>query len=268
MQASEITEKVRERYDAAAKGTTSCCGGGSCSTSATQVALKIGYTKDELKVAEEANLGLGCGAPIAQLDLKAGETVVDLGSGPGFDAFLAARAVGDTGRVIGIDMTPSMLERARAAAEKLGLTQVEFREGRLESLPLGDAIADAVTSNCVINLVPDKPAVFRQVARVLKPGGRLAISDIVLDRPLPKEIEQDVYAWVGCVAGASLREVYFGQLREAGLGNVEILKDIDYLAELADAAPDEVSTLLARTGLGLDDLLGTVRSVTYRAVRA
>jgi arsenite methyltransferase len=267
VKASEIVEQVRARYDQAAKGQSSCCGGGACSDAATGVALKIGYTKEELQLAEDANLGLGCGAPIAQLRLQPGETVVDLGSGPGFDAFVAARAVGATGHVLGVDMTPSLLERARATAAKLGLAQVEFHGGRLESLPLADGVADAVTSNCVINLVPDKPAVFREIARVLRPGGRLAVSDIVLDRPLPESIAQDVYAWVGCVAGASLRDVYFEQLAAAGLGHVEIVKDIDYLAEIADAAPDEVQPLLARTGLKLEDVLGTVRSITYRATK-
>jgi len=260
-----IVGHVRERYARIARESSSCCGS-SCSPSAeVPVALEIGYRKDELEAAGDANLGLGCGAPVAQLGLEPGETVLDLGSGPGLDAFLAARSVGAAGRVIGVDMTPEMLERARAGAAKLGLAQVEFREGRLEALPVADASVDAVTSNCVINLVPDKGQVFREVARVLKPGGRLVISDILLNGSLPEAVRQDVYAYVGCVSGAEQRELYFDRLRAAGLGEIEILKDVDYLAGLRAVAPEEAEALLARAGVRWEELAGRVRSVTFRA---
>ena len=259
-------EQVRKRYAAIAAEGGSCCGTTSCCT--TDISRQIGYGENELgAVPAEADLGLGCGAPVGRLDLKAGETVLDLGSGPGLDALLAARAVGPTGRVIGVDMTDEMLERARATAAKAGATQVEFRKGRLEALPVEAASVDAVTSNCVINLVPDKAEVFREMARVLRPGGRAVVSDIVLDRPLPQAVARDVLAWCGCVAGAAERSEYFRLVEEAGLGKAAVLKDQDYVAALIETAPEEADRLLTRWGVAREDLLGVVRSVTWRAVR-
>lgn len=252
-----IVESVKERYGAIAEGKVSgtCCGG----AGSEMVAIGVGYdTADLAALPEEANLGLGCGAPIAHLSLKPGETVVDLGSGAGIDAFLAARAVGPEGKVIGVDMTPSMLAKARANAARAGFTQVEFREGRLEALPVGDKSVDAVTSNCVVNLVPDKAAVFHEIARILKPGGRFAISDIVLTAPLPEAIANDVYAYVGCISGASLRDEYLAMLREAGFDRIAIVKDIDYLAAAGDTLDN---------GLSLADIAGKIRSVTVTAVK-
>ncbi len=241
---------------------SSCCG------SAESVSVQLGYKAEELEALPEgADLGLGCGAPLEHLALQPGETVLDLGSGPGLDALLAARRVGPQGRVIGVDMTPAMLERARRNAERGGYANVEFREGRLEALPVEDASVDAVTSNCVINLVPDKAAVFREVARVLKPGGRLVIADIVLDGALPPAVEKDLYAYVGCIAGAAPRETYFGQLRSAGLGEPTLLRDVDQLAAMASAAPEEAKALLERTGVSPEALQGKVRSVTFRATK-
>lgn len=265
-----VVSNVRGKYAAIALEGGSCCGLSGCgSPSEEAVTLDIGYSKKQLKaVPEGANLGLGCGAPIEHLALKAGETVVDLGSGAGIDVFLAADAVGPTGKVIGVDMTPEMLARARRNAVKAGVTNAEFREGRLEELPVDDETADAVTSNCVINLVPDKAVVFKEIARILKPGGRLVISDIVLDKKLPPEIEQDVYAYVGCISGAAMRDAYFGMLKAAGLGEIEILKDIDYGAMVIDHARPEAERLAAKAGVGLESLRGTVRSLTYRARRA
>jgi arsenite methyltransferase len=260
-------EQVRKRYAAIAAEGGSCCGTTSCCT--TDISKQIGYGERELAgVPAEADLGLGCGAPVARLDLKAGETVLDLGSGPGLDALLAAQAVGPTGRVIGVDMTDEMLERARATAAKAGAAQAEFRKGRLEALPVADASVDALTSNCVINLVPDKAQVFREMARVLRPGGRAVVSDIILDRPLPQAVAGDVLAWCGCVAGAAPRKDYFGLVAEAGLGEVSVLKDQDYVAALIETAPEEADRLLARWGVAREELLGVVRSVTWRAVRA
>jgi arsenite methyltransferase len=266
-----IVEQVRARYGRIATGEVSGCGCGCAAAEAIEarVAEGVGYAGAELaELPAEANLGLGCGAPIAVLAPQPGETVLDLGSGAGIDAFLAAPRVGPGGRVIGVDMTPEMIARARTAAARHGYANVEFREGRLEALPVADAVVDAVTSNCVINLVPDKPRVFREIARVLKPGGRLVISDIVLDRPLPEAIARDVYAYVGCVAGAIAREEYFAALVAAGLDEIEILRDVDYLAAVGDALPEEITVLLARAGVTLDEVRGAVRSVTYRARRA
>jgi ubiquinone/menaquinone biosynthesis C-methylase UbiE len=193
--------------------------------------------------------------------------VVDLGSGPGLDAFLAAKQVGPTGRVIGVDMTPEMLARARASGANAGLANVEFREGRLERLPVESGSVDAITSNCVINLVPDKAAVFVEIARVLKPGGRVVVADIVLDRPLPEAVAKDVLAWCGCVAGASDRREYLAMVEAAGLSGVELLKDEDYLDSFARLAPGEVDAMLAGWGVTLKDLERTVHSITWRAVK-
>ncbi len=199
--------------------------------------------------------GLGCGAPIDSLELRPGETVLDLGSGGGLDATRAAKQVGSTGSVIGVDMTPEMLQRARDNASRAGLDHVEFREGRLEQLPVADASVDAVTSNCVVNLVPDKKKVFGEIARVLKPGGRLVISDIVLDGPLPDAITRSVLAHVGCVAGALPKEEYFSHVRQAGFEHVDIIDEVDASRLAAEFMPEELSR----------DLSGKVLSVTFRA---
>jgi SAM-dependent methyltransferase len=266
-----LVAAVRDRYGKIAEGKAgSCCGVAPtpCGTAeVTGLAETLGYSVPEIEGLSDANLGLGCGAPVDHLKLQAGERVLDLGSGAGIDAFLAARRVGPEGRVIGVDMTPEMLQRARANAARLGFPQVEFREGRLERLPVEDASVDAVTSNCVINLVPDKAAVFREIGRVLKPGGRVVVSDVLLDGPLPAAIESDVYAYVGCISGAMRRESYFAALEAAGLRDVEVLKDVDYLQALLEAAPEEGRALLARNGVAAEEVLGKVRSVTFRACK-
>ena len=265
-EAEDRVQAVRERYGRIADGAPSGCGGPSCCGSEPAVSLGVGYQDSDLaSVPAEANLGLGCGAPLGFLALKPGETVLDLGSGPGLDVFLAARQVGPDGRAIGVDMTPAMLERARLSAAKLGLPQVEFRQGRLEALPVENATIDAVTSNCVINLVPDKRSVFAEIARVLRPGGRLVISDIVLKGRLPEAVEKDLLAYVGCVSGAMLQEEYFALVGAGGLERVEVLRDVDYLAGLIASAPEEVRALEARTGVRREEVLGRVRSVTFRA---
>jgi SAM-dependent methyltransferase len=264
-----IVEEVKARYGRIAEGRgEGCCGPAPC-CGTSEVAVGIGYSPADLEaVPEGANLGLGCGAPLAFLDLKPGETVLDLGSGAGVDVFLAARRVGPSGRAIGVDMTPAMLERARGNARKAGLDNVEFREGRLEALPVETATVDAVTSNCVINLVPDKARVFAEVARVLRPGGRLVVSDIVLDGRLPEALEKDVLAYVGCVAGAMERAPYLAALRAAGFEGVEVLRDVDYVDAMLQAVPEEAQALFARTGTREEDVRGKVRSLTYRATRA
>ena len=270
-QGEKMVAAVRERYGRIAEGKLDgCCGpsAGPCSGApVTDLSESLGYSRAEIQDLADANLGLGCGAPVDHLKLQAGEHVLDLGSGAGIDVFLAAQRVGAEGRVIGVDMTPEMLQKARANAARLGFGQVEFREGRLERLPVDADSVDAVTSNCVINLVPDKSAVFREIARVLKPGGRMVISDIILDGPLPDSIAKDVYAYVGCISGAMQRGDYFDALEAAGLRDVELLKDVDYLGAMMQAAPEETGALLARHGVAAEDVLGKVRSVTFRACK-
>jgi arsenite methyltransferase len=215
---SGIVEIVKERYGAIARGEQSGCG---CAAT-TDVAKAIGYSDQDLAFANQANLGLGCGNPLALTAIQPGMTVLDLGSGAGFDAFLAWQRVGATGRIIGVDMTDDMLARARGNAAGLNATNVEFRKGRIENLPVDDSSIDLVISNCVINLSTDKPAVFREIRRVLKPGGQFAISDIVLLRELPAKIANDVNSYVGCVAGASLLNDYVLMALEAGLAELSI----------------------------------------------
>jgi SAM-dependent methyltransferase len=268
-QGEEVVEQVRKRYGAIAVEGTSCCGPAPACCGTTTASQALGYAERDLAaVPGEADLGLGCGAPIGFLNLRAGETVLDLGSGPGLDALLAAKHVGPTGRVIGVDMTPEMLERARATAVRAGAANVEFREGRLEALPVADASVDAVTSNCVINLVPDKAAVFREIARVLRPGGRVVVADIVLERPLPDAVAKDVLAWCGCVSGAAPRRDYFAMVEAAGLTQVSVVKEEDYAASVAQIASDQAQTLLERWGVTRETLEGAVMSVTWRAVKA
>jgi arsenite methyltransferase len=260
-----LVEQVREKYGRIAKGEDGgCCApqGDACGP----VSLGIGYSAEQLaQVPAEANLGLGCGAPLAFLALQTWESGLDLGSGGGIDALLAAQQVGPEGRVIGVDMTPAMLERARENAARAGASNVEFREGRLEALPVEDGSMCAVTSNCVINLVPDKARVFAEVARVLRPGGRLVVSDIVLDGPLPESVASEVFAYVGCVSGAMERRPYFALLADAGLTEIEVLRDVDYLASASQAEPAWLADLVARTKVDPAEVSGRVRSVTYRA---
>ncbi len=234
----QVKEMVREHYGAIARGERSGCG---CA-STDEVAAVIGYSADELAVAGEANLGLGCGNPLAFSDVGPGMTVLDLGSGAGFDAFLAWRKVGASGKVIGVDMTDDMLERARQNAANLGATNVEFRKGFIEVLPVDDASVDFVISNCVINLSPSKPDVFREIYRVLKPGGRFAVSDLVLLNDLPEAVKQSVSAYVGCVAGASLLHDYVRYALQAGLTSLSI-PQIDHGSTLAAAVAPEGGTL-------------------------
>lgn len=216
---ADISEVVKERYGSIARGERSGCG---CSSGgAAAVARGIGYSEQE--VADGiGNLGLGCGNPLALAEIGPGMTVLDLGSGAGFDAFLAWRKVGASGRVMGVDMTDEMLALARKNAAELGAENVEFREGRIEDLPVESGSVDLVISNCVINLSTDKPRVFREIFRVLKPGGSFAVSDLVLLRELPAAVAADVNAYVGCVAGASLLNDYVGLALAAGLTELKI----------------------------------------------
>jgi arsenite methyltransferase len=250
MATQDVKTSVREHYASIARGQTSCCGTAaklsSCCSNPQPITVSkaIGYTDQELQaVPEGANLGLGCGNPLAFAALKAGDVVVDLGSGAGFDCFLAAQRVGPQGRVIGVDMTHEMLERARGNAARDGIANVEFRLGEIENLPVADNTADMVISNCVINLSTDKPRVFREALRVLKPGGRLMVSDLVLAKPLPESVARSVEAYAGCIAGALLKDDYLAAIGAAGFADVKILAESTYPIGLSNPDATELAIL-------------------------
>ena len=224
MTPAETHALVREKYTTAAHG--EACGCGCCAgpEGGVEALERLGYTAEQIAtIPEGANLGLGCGSPLVHAQLKGGETVLDLGSGAGVDCFLAGRAVGERGHVIGVDMTPAMIDRARANAARHGTTNVEFRLGEIENLPVADASVDLVVSNCVINLSPDKPRVFREAYRVLKRGGTLLVSDLVLERALSDTARRSAELYAGCVAGASLESEYLDMARAAGFHGLEAI---------------------------------------------
>jgi arsenite methyltransferase len=261
---TEIKEAVRDLYAGHASSGTSCCTpsvrrarSASCgcgSASAGTASEQLGYDPDDLaELPEGADLGLGCGNPLALLDLREGETVLDLGSGGGIDCFLAAKRVGPTGHVIGVDMTPEMVARARRNAAKAGVDSVEFRLGEIEHLPVPDGSVDAVISNCVVNLVPDKSQVFADTFRVLKQGGRMSVSDIVLLGEIPLAIRDSAEAYVSCLAGAIMRDDYLKLIEQAGFEDVTVTESRSFT--IGDVVTDDLVAELARqTGSSIEEL--------------
>jgi len=271
----DMRSEVRKRYArTAAAGAGGCgCGDGgkgsrSCCGPTLSSSERLGYGKADLaSIPEEADLGLGCGNPTALAGLQSGETVLDLGSGAGIDCFLASRRVGPAGRVIGVDMTPQMIDRARAAAARGEYGNVEFRLGEIENLPVADGSVDVVISNCVVNLSPDKPRVFREAFRVLRPGGRMMVSDLALKRPLPKAVRESVEAYVACIAGALVREDYLSAIREAGFKDITVVSEKSFPAELVlgDSLAPEI---IQKLSLPQKELMEHVSSVVSLNISA
>ncbi|MGA9048402.1 MAG: arsenite methyltransferase [Dehalococcoidia bacterium] len=275
MKEQEIKKTVRERYGKLAKLGGSCCAPQAtscCGTTdlAKKISKSVGYTDEDLNAAPVgANLGLGCGNPVALASLKEGEVVVDLGSGAGFDCFLASRNVGEKGKVIGVDMTSEMLEKARENAAKGGYKNVEFRLGEIENLPVADNYADIIISNCVINLAPDKKRVFSEAYRVLKPGGRLMVSDIVLLQGLPPAVQKSVAAYIGCVAGASLKQDYLDDVKTAGFDEVKVIGDTGFAVDFVETEP-ALKAIVESENISREDLKkigNSVRSIKVSAVK-
>lgn len=272
MDSKTLKSAVRDRYAGFVTKNQSCCGpAASCGCAPGDASLDVGYDpKDLAAVPEGANLGLGCGNPVAMAALKPGETVLDLGSGAGFDAFLAAQRVGPEGRVIGVDMTPEMIARATALARKHGYGNVEFRQGDIEALPVDDASVDVILSNCVVNLAPDKAKVFCEAFRVLKSGGRLHVSDLVLARPLPETLLQDLDAYAACISGAMLKDDYLAAIRTAGFQGVTVASERRF--GLAELSPELMALAKQRyPGMSpeeLEHLASSVLSVQVEATKA
>jgi arsenite methyltransferase len=282
MKQEEVKKTVRERYGKIAKESSSCgCGGsvttqkissccGNSSSEAGDISKQIGYTDADINaVPEGANLGLGCGNPIALASLKKGEVVLDLGSGGGFDCFLASDKVGQKGRVIGVDMTAEMLDKARENARNGGYKNVEFRLGEIENLPVADNSVDIIISNCVINLSVDKKRVFQEAFRVLKPGGRLMVSDLVILKELPDFIKESVEAYVGCVSGALLKDKYMAAIQAAGFKDVIVVDEtifpLDFLLE--DGTVKGIITSLKMTTEQAKDIAASVASIKVQGVK-
>jgi arsenite methyltransferase len=274
MKNEKIKEFVKEGYAQIAKKGSSCCEpASSCCGSpdmASAISQKIGYSEEDLKsIPEGANLGLGCGNPIALASLKKGETVLDLGAGAGFDCFLAANQVGNAGKVIGVDMTPEMIEKARENAKKSNYTNLEFRLGEIENLPVDDESVDVIISNCVINLSPDKGNVFEEAFRVLKSGGRLMVSDIVLLKELPDFIRRSIDAYVSCVSGALLKDIYIAAIKNAGFQAVEIIEESSFPTDFIHADPifGTIKEYITVSTEEIEDIASSVVSIKVRAIK-
>ena len=260
-----IHEAVREHYADRIKNSASCCGGSSdcCSTESSLYPTDLLATLPE----GESTVSYGCGDPITLAALQPGQTVLDLGSGAGLDCFFAAKKVGETGHVIGVDMTPEMIERARSSAQRLSIHNVEFRQGYLEELPVESNTVDVIISNCVINLAPDKSRVFSEAFRVLKPGGKLAVSDIVTDGPLPEAIKKSLSAWAGCVAGAVEVRDYIGLMEKAGFIDISITP-VFFEKETVDSAIAELDHVVELKTVSRDDVYKAVYSAKITAYKA
>nr|MDO8081265.1 arsenite methyltransferase [Candidatus Freyarchaeota archaeon] len=277
MEEEDVKKVVRKGYAKIAKQGSSCCAPassspccGSTSTDAARdISKRIGYTDEELKsVPEGANLGLGCGNPVALASLKEGETVLDLGSGAGFDSFLASNKVGEKGKVIGVDMTSEMIEKARENARKANYKNVEFRLGEIENLPAADNSVDVIISNCVINLSPDKERVFREAFRVLRPGGRLMVSDIVLLKELPDFIKNNIEAYIGCIAGAIPKNDYIESIKNAGFQDVKIINETLLTPkDIGDPAAEGYSKIFNISPEKLREYAGSISSIKVKGVK-
>lgn len=274
MNEEKIKEFVKESYAKIARKSGSCCEPAtSCCGDidmASTISQKIGYSDKEIEsIPEGANLGLGCGNPIALASLKEGETVLDLGAGAGFDCFLAANQVGETGKVIGIDMTPEMIEKARENAEKGNYTNVEFKLGEIEDLPVADESVDIIISNCVINLSPDKPKVFEEAFRVLKPGGRLMVSDIVLLKQLPNFIKESIDAYVSCVSGALLKEDYIAAIKNAGFQEIEIIDETPFPSDYLNLDPlvEQIKTYIKVSTKAIKNIANSIVSTKISGIK-
>ena len=249
MESKKIKDHVKKRYGEIAKTecsscSSSCCASSSCGTPSQYVAWKLGYSPGDIEsVPEDSVLGLGCGNPVALASLKEGETVLDLGSGGGIDVFLASKKVGPTGKVIGVDMTQEMLDRAKSTASEHGYTNVEFRLGEIEALPVEDKAVDVIISNCVINLAPDKLKVFKEAFRVLKSGGRLMVSDLVTEGELPDDVRKSFDAWAGCIAGALEKGEYLDKIKQAGFKNVKVVSGKPYTIGVSQELKGKITSI-------------------------
>jgi len=268
----KVKDIVKKGYAKIATNESSCgCGGSCCSgTTVENISSGSGYNKKDMSsVPEGSNLGLGCGNPVAMASLKKGETVLDLGAGAGFDCFLASKRVGKSGKVIGLDMTKEMVEKARSNALRGGYKNVEFLLGEIENIPLADNSVNTVISNCVINLSPEKGKVFKEIRRVLKPGGRFMVSDIVLSKPLPKNIKNSANAYVGCVSGAILKKKYLDFIKKAGFQNIEITQEkefpVDYI--LGDTASTTAGSGTKSTKIYSGKKPNIIISISVRAYK-
>jgi len=260
---TSIHDVVREHYAERIKSSATCCGPSDCcSTESTLYPEELLATLPE----GESAVSYGCGDPITLAALQPGQVVLDLGSGAGIDCFFAAKKVGETGHVIGVDMTPEMIERARSSAKRLNIQNAEFRQGYLEDLPVDSNSVDVIISNCVINLSPDKRAVFSEAFRVLKPGGKLAVSDIVTDSPLPDAVKKSLSAWAGCVAGAVEAKEYIGMMEAVGFTNIEI-KPVYFDKETVDSALNDMKDVVELKTVSRDDVYQAICSAKITAYK-
>ena len=271
MKEEKIKKEVRKRYAKVAKTNSSCCASNlSCCSPQTNknISKMVGYSEEEMNtVPQGANLGLGCGNPTALASLREGERVLDLGSGAGFDCFLAAKKVGAQGKVIGVDMTPEMIDKARTNAKKGKYTNVEFRLGEIENLPVADNSVDVIISNCVINLAPNKKRVFEEAYRVLNINGRLMVSDIVLLKSLPKSIQKNVEAYAGCIAGAEIKDKYIELIKNADFKEVKVLEEKTYPLEYI-ISEDTLTDAIKLTNMTKTELESAAKSIISVEVSA